>query len=392
MSQGRIATNWYVSFPLLLAASLIAGIIWLLIHPHGMVILAGLVCVQLLGVLGPWLNLVGCRGRIEAVSDRAMEGDTVSVLMVVENRSWFPSWGTSVEAGGAFASALPYIGAKGVLREQLRFQAVRRGRYPTGCRLKNAFPFGLMGRQRELDCRRCFIVWPKTFAVPGLPDSDSGSRQDGWRLSHRVGTGGDFLAVRPYRRGDALRHIHWSQTARHDQLVVCERQAPTRPVVMLFLDVDPDHHYGEGPDHSLEWAIRIAASFVVGWGDLGIPIGLHLGAEVFPPASGGRQRRKLLDALALFGACSQQQSLAQALDKGEGNEDCVQIVIAPAPALALLSARQGCLPKRHFVALRGPAFVRVKEIDTPMPIRPWIEVTDPARVAEQLALPGNHHE
>ena len=66
-----------------------------------------------------------------------------------------------------------------------------------------------------------------------------------WLARDRPGTWGDVLGVRPYRRGDVLRRIHWPQSARHGQLVVCEVQA-SRPSVQIVLDTHPESHWARG--------------------------------------------------------------------------------------------------------------------------------------------------
>lgn len=113
-----------------------------------------------------------------------------------------------------------------------------------------------------------------------------------------VGSNGDVLGVRPFRRGDSPRRIHWGQSARHDRLIVRELQANTRPVVQLVLDADPAVHAGHGPDSSREWAIRIVASLAKGWLAAGVEVGAAWNGQVIPAASGSKQLHTLLDALA----------------------------------------------------------------------------------------------
>ncbi|MCG8587159.1 MAG: DUF58 domain-containing protein, partial [Pirellulales bacterium] len=123
-------------------------------------------------------------------------------------------------------------------------------------------------------------------------------------LFDRPGNEGDMIGVRPYREGDRLRSIHWAQTARRDALIVTERQAAARRLVVVAVDlaafVGRKNTDDERARQRLETAIRVAASiaqefhahhaevrFVMGDIDLCLSpdtVGLH----------------RLLDALARF--------------------------------------------------------------------------------------------
>src|SRR5581483_4791016 len=142
------------------------------------------------------------------------------------------------------------------------------------------------------------LVWPRTYPVMPAPQLSVDQQVEGSFSPNKVGMSGDVLGVRPYRRGDSLRRIHWSQTARHDRLIVCEFQANARPMVQLILDADSRVHSGGGRDGSREWAIRIVASLAKGWLEAGVELGAAWNGESFPPASGPNQVNLLLDGLA----------------------------------------------------------------------------------------------
>jgi len=144
----------------------------------------------------------------------------------------------------------------------------------------------------------------------------------------KVGTNGDVMGVRPYRRGDSPRRIHWGQSAKHDRLVVCELESNSRPVIQLVLDADPGVHVGVGPDSSREWAIRVVASFAKGWLEDGAQVGLAWGGHDIPPASGGSQLHKILDALAGLPA-ETPQPLADVLScpKCRGFREGLQVIV-----------------------------------------------------------------
>ncbi|MCS6976111.1 MAG: DUF58 domain-containing protein, partial [Gemmatales bacterium] len=109
---------------------------------------------------------------------------------------------------------------------------------------------------------------------------------------------GDVLGVRPYRRGDPLRRIHWGQSARHDRLIICEQQATACPRVQVVVDLHPDYHAGAGPQSSREWAVRIAASFAEAALSHASLVEMVLPDVVIAYDLGTTQRRRILDALA----------------------------------------------------------------------------------------------
>jgi uncharacterized protein (DUF58 family) len=89
----------------------------------------------------------------------------------------------------------------------------------------------------------------------------------GSRLSE-VGTGlrpsthGDFLGVRAFRRGDSLKSIHWVQSARLDELIVCERGGPQQQAVEVHLSTARCQGSRLEARENLAWRVRIAASFI----------------------------------------------------------------------------------------------------------------------------------
>ncbi len=124
-----------------------------------------------------------------------------------------------------------------------------------------------------------------------MPEAAAGEAHDGLSARDGAGNWGDPLGVRPYRRGDPLRRIHWGQTAKHRQLIVCEVQSHALPHVQILLDTDLAVH--SGPDGSLEWSIRIAASFADGWIRQGARVDLL--SRDLEPNSRARSRRSHSD-------------------------------------------------------------------------------------------------
>lgn len=281
-------------------ASLSCG---LFLHAQGFVLCGGVLAVIALGVIWPWLSLRGLAATLAFDRPRASEGEAVGVRLTLRNRLPWAAWGLAVK-GGFGGGAGPVAGIAAAPRRRTAlcrwvFTPTHRGVYPlVPPRLATGFPFGLWETSRCPTVEKPLVVWPRTYPVGPIPPVGGDHQVEGNVSRSKVGTNGDVLGVRPYRRGDSPRRIHWRQSARHDRLIVCELQSNSRPVIQLVLDADPSVHAGSGADSSREWAIRIVASFAKGWLEDGAQVGVAWGGHDIPPASGQAQLHTILDALA----------------------------------------------------------------------------------------------
>jgi uncharacterized protein (DUF58 family) len=299
-------------------ASLLCG---LFLHPQGFALAGGLLVVILLGLAWPWLTLRGLSGTLAFDRARVVEGEPVTVSLHVRNRWPWSAWGLAVRHGfgpvplpdpatrpietrGLPPSVPPVAGiASAPRRRSIRcswsFVPGCRGVYPDApVLLTTGFPFGIREYSRTLHVEGRLLVWPLTVPVGPVPPTGGERLAEGSVSRNKVGSNGDVLGVRPYRRGDSPRRIHWGQSARHDRLIVCELQTNSRPVMQLVLDVASNSHQGTGRDSSREWAIRVAASLAKGWLEEGAQIGLVCGRWVVPAASGLSQLQRIMDILA----------------------------------------------------------------------------------------------
>ncbi len=254
------------------------------------------------------------------------------------------------------------------------------------------FPFGLWEASRPLKVTAPLLVWPRTFAVGPLPAVEAGHSTGGLAVRDRAGNWGDPLGVRPYRRGDPLRRVHWAQTARHRQLIVCEVQSNTTPRVQLVLDVHPSVHAGREGDGSREWAIRVAASLAEGWISQRAEVELVWGGG-FVPARGGSARARstaMLDALATLPPGGD-QSLAEVLSLPECRrfERGLRVVVTTDVGLSGLIDPGLRRAGDRFVVLTASAFGdEVGATIAPMSVIPWVRIDGPQRVAACLLRAG----
>lgn len=122
----------------------------------------------------------------------------------------------------------------------------------------SAAPFGIFQQSRLVGHAEQLTVYPDYLPLYRLP---RGSARPAAVTAHRrAGHGIDFYGTREFRPGDPLRAIDWRATARHQQLVVAEREEPSHGMLGIVLDLCRDRQAGEEPETTLEYAVKIAAS------------------------------------------------------------------------------------------------------------------------------------
>jgi uncharacterized protein (DUF58 family) len=354
------------------------------LHPRAFVLAFGLLGLLILGAGWPWAAIVGLRGMVSFPTDRVREGETVAVRAEVFNRLPWAALGVLLTDGELTLVGFPTVPGRRTAQGSGVFVPPGRGAYPRIVpRLRTAFPFGLFESRRIARVEAPLLVWPRTFLVPAVPDPVGENCLEGAVSRHRAGTTGDVLGVRPYRRGDSPRRIHWPQSARHDRLMVCEIESTVRPLVLIALDDEPASHGGAGPESSREWAIRIAASLCESWLDQGAEIaGLFYG-QYLSPASGAAHKRAFLDRLALL-----PDTAGPALSELLGDPRWrdfrgVRVLITTDRALAALGT--GLIPEGvRVVALHADAFAGTDSPAAQLPVAPWLWVDDPAHVPAQV--------
>lgn len=257
----------------LIVAAAACLLIGLFLAPQGWVMFAALTAVIFLGVIWPWVAIRGVSCRLSFNRRRATEGDSVQVTLSIKNSFPWPIWGLAVEGGffsedlspsnDATAVALARVPGWATTDFKWEYEPHRRGLYPSGiCRISSAFPFGIWSAHDEMQINSELIVWPKTVKLASIPPVQGNDLTATGILMNQAGLEGDVLAVRPYRRGDSLKHIHWPQTARHNRFIVCERQTAAHRRVEVSIDTDPRIHQLQSGNGSFEWCIRVGASLI----------------------------------------------------------------------------------------------------------------------------------
>ena len=223
-------------------------------------------------------------------------GLTTEATVVITNRSrsasasalWSDAlpWGTGATAQQRLPALVAHRerysnpGNRASFRYELR--PPRRGIFAIGpLRVVTGDPFGLAIGAVSLAATDSLVVAPVVTDLSGrgMP-LESGSGDS--RVIERASSGGDDdLMTREYRRGDALRRVHWRASARHGELMVRQEEQRTRPEVRLLFDSRADGYRDVATaaadprstateSDSFEWIVQMVAS-----------IGIHLESSGF---------------------------------------------------------------------------------------------------------------
>jgi uncharacterized protein (DUF58 family) len=216
----------------------------------------------------------------------ARAGNPVSVELTVENLAKSPSAGAICSDRQPWAphsterAALPALKAAGsrpgspasLSRLRYRLTPPVRGQFEIGPLLVElGDPFGLAGGAVSIGSSAPLLVTPNV--VPLADDAVTFSADEGTtRMLQRRSAGGeDDLMTREYRRGDALRRVHWRASAHHGELMVRqeEQRSHTEARVLLdtrrrnYRDADSQHDSNEPESASFEWAVSFVASLAL---------------------------------------------------------------------------------------------------------------------------------
>lgn len=341
--------------------------------PQGYAVAGGIALVVLLGVLWPWLGLLGVSGRLSFERRRVREGETAGVVLRVRNRLPWPCWGLTV--AGGLPPAEPALedqswgdllrssnpGQPGILAlasipgwTEAEFcwdmTPAAWGLYPreTPC-IETDFPFGLWRRRIPLTVDQALLVWPRVTELVASPAHAVGSAILGPLSQQRAGHVGEVLGVRAFRHGDLTRNIHWAQSARLSRLIVCERQAPVSSAVRLVVDLESaDQFTDEGERREvLAGLLRISASLTQLLLKRSTCLEVQLPGERLIGLVGAKGEQRVNDALAHWDFDPSRRPPRRSLSlangpRSRGANHLLWVVTASLKATATLAEAGGC--------------------------------------------------
>lgn len=241
-----------------LLVSIFVGSAW---NTRALALSVALGLLLFVGVVWPWFARRGVRLRVTATRDRGEVGKPLPVRIESTNGGWLPACGlvlTHTQDGRRVA--LPSLTP---LRSQSSVWTLippKRGEFPRGdVELSTSFPFRMWVSTGRIPCDGGAIVWPETVPL-GIPKTQGAGvgQPRGMEEGSRIGNEGSITGPRPYQPGEAVRRIHWPQTARLGELMVCDREAFDSSPTCIALEVSPG---GVSPE-LVEACVSIAASLV----------------------------------------------------------------------------------------------------------------------------------
>ncbi len=128
----------------------------------------------------------------------------------------------------------------------------------TGAFFARSDPLGLFRSLARVPAPQSVLILPKRYPLPpvALPGRMK-YQQGGVALAANVGQSEEFVALREYRRGDPLRHIHWRSWARVGKPIVKEFEDEFFVRHALVLDTFTERPHSD----EFEEAVSVAASF-----------------------------------------------------------------------------------------------------------------------------------
>lgn len=234
------------------------------------------------------------RGNVVDLTIRNQSGRTVRGLVDDD---------PMVESTRAGLPARVVIPPRGAIRVRYEVTPTRRGKRAFGSvGVRYGSWLGFVDRQERLAAEAHVDVYPDVHAARALDMLRRQGRQDARLGSLRV-RGGDteFERLRPYQRGDEVRHIDWRASARRDDPTVRQYQAESNQNVVFAIDVGRamrnDSEGLTSVDHALNAAL-LAADVALRGGDNAGLMTFDDAPRTWVKPSGGRSGgRKLTRAV-----------------------------------------------------------------------------------------------
>ena len=275
---------------LLLGAVLIAILLGAINYDNGLAfalvfLLAGLGVVS---ILHTWRNLLGLQieaGRCQAV----FAGEQARFPLGLHNAGTESRPAVTLTLSGGGETGLDV--APGLQWTELARPAPQRGRLRLGrLTIATRFPLGLFRAWSPLELAMDCLVYPAPAPQRGLPAGLPGAAGSG---GERGQGHDDFATLRPYHAGDSLRHVHWKAVAREQGMHTKQFAGEAAQELWLAWELLPGLAVEARLSRLCRWVLEADAA--------GLAYGLRLPDRVIAPDFGPGQRRRCLEALALYG-------------------------------------------------------------------------------------------
>ncbi len=182
--------------------------------------------------------------------------------------------------------------------------AASRGDYAFGdIVLRWRSPWGLAVKQARVGAAEAVKVYPNINEARRHELSAQRSRQMlvGTRKTRLRGQGREFESLRDYVRGDELRHVSWTATARRGRLITRQYQVERNQSIVVMLDagrlMTPRIEHLSKLDHAINAALAIGYVATSGGDNVGLLVFNRQVVKYLPPQRGHAQLLSMTEAL-----------------------------------------------------------------------------------------------
>jgi len=223
-------------------------------------------------------------------ADALFAGQDARFKFLVENTRHSPRYGIALQWQDR-EPVFVDIPAHSSVAAVLPIPAERRGWLRPGrIRVLTRFPLGLFQSWSWVDFDVAALVYPRPRGSRSLPLPMPGAPGSG---TQELGVGSDdYAGFRPYAPGDSPRRIAWKAAGRTDQLLVKRFIDQARPELWLDWQLLGIENLEPRLEQLCQWVLKAENE--------GHDYGLRLPGARIAPARGEPQRRRCLEALALF--------------------------------------------------------------------------------------------
>lgn len=210
---------------------------------------------------------------------------------------------------------VPYLGPRRRVRNRIELLMRRRGRHRLrSVAVSSLFPLGFFRKGMRYPVELELLVFPEIFAPSASRSVRTG--RAGEEASRRVGWGHDLHGLRPFRHGDDPRSIHWKQSARTGDLVFQERETEENRRLMLIFDNAVGEPEDDADRRRFEQLVSETATAALDHLSAGYEVALLTRGGYLPFTGGARQRRRILETLALIEPEPEEGRPLQAPERG----------------------------------------------------------------------------
>lgn len=196
---------------------------------------------------------------------------------------------------------VPYLGRRRQSHRSFELLLRRRGRHRLRrVHVTSLFPWGLFHKGLHHPAAAEILVFPEIFPSSSSWPPQAGKSGD--EPTRRAGWGYDLFGLRSFRHGDDPRSIHWKQSARTGTLVWKEHEAEENRRLLILFDNAVGPLADGAEERRFERLVSEAATAALDYLTSGYEVALETREEAIPFASGARQRRRILETLALVEA------------------------------------------------------------------------------------------